>query len=145
MCTADCLPGRDCSVVQHMPEPGYAADCTARNPAPALIGSDATGTVSNGCRRDLPMQAQLTTAVLDNPASTKSSTLHERLTAAAEAELTAFYTAVKMCYGTPWANAAADLWLQAFASAQIDSGALTDELRKITIAAARSLACAIQP
>jgi hypothetical protein len=85
------------------------------------------------------MQAQMTTAALDNLASGKSSTLHEGLAAAAEAELSAFYAAVKMCYGTPWANAAADLWLQAFASTKIDPFALTDELRKITIAAAALL------
>ncbi len=144
MCTADCLPGRDCGIVQHIPEPSYATDCATRNPATALLGSDATETASNGCRRDPPMQAQLTTAVLDNPAGGKSCTSHEKLAAAAEVELSAFYAAVKMCYGPSWANAAADLWLQAFASAKIDSCALAGELRKITIDAACSLACAIQ-
>lgn len=91
------------------------------------------------------MQAQLTTALLDNPASGESCISYEELAAAAaEAELSAFYAAVKMCYGTSWANAAADFWLQAFASANIDPRALAGELRKITIDAACSLACAIQ-
>jgi hypothetical protein len=143
MCTADCLPDCDCVVVQHMPEPDYAVDCVTRNSVPTLIGSDATGIASNGRRRDLPVQAQLT-AALDNPASGESCTPYEELAAAAEAELSAFYAAVRTCYGPSWANAAADFWLRAFASANIDPCALAGELRKITIAAACSLACAIR-
>jgi len=144
MCTADCLPGRDCVVVQHMPKPDYAVDCVTRNSVSDLIGSDAPGTASKGCRRDLPVQAPLTTAQLDNPASGESCISYEELAAAAEAELSAFYAAVKMCYGASWANAAADFWLRAFASPNIDPCALAGELRKITIDAACSLACAIQ-
>ncbi len=59
---------------------------------------------------------------------------------AAEAELAAFYHAVRAEHGTENATAAAEHWLRALATAPIDRTHLQASLRKVTVRAAASLA-----
>jgi hypothetical protein len=68
---------------------------------------------------------------------------HDEVAAAAEAELSAFYHAVRVHYGTTNATAATEHWLRAFASASIDRNHLEVSFRKVTVAAAAMLAAEI--
>lgn len=71
-----------------------------------------------------------------------SSSRHD-VTAAAEAELSAFYHAVRAHYGVSSAVAAIEHWLRAFASAPIERSHLEVSFRKVTVAAASMLAAEI--
>jgi hypothetical protein len=79
-----------------------------------------------------------------NPLKAKicSSSYHD-VAAAAEAELSAFYHAVRVHYGTASAAVATEHWLRAFASASIDRNHLEVSFRKVTVAAAAMLAAEI--
>ncbi len=68
------------------------------------------------------------------------SSSHHDVAAAAEAELSAFYHAVRVHYGTTSAAAATEHWLCAFSSASIDRNRLEVSFRKVTVAAAAMLA-----
>ncbi len=68
------------------------------------------------------------------------SSSHHDVAAAAEAELSAFYHAVRIHYGMASAAIATEHWLHAFASASIDRNHLEVSLRKVTVAAAALLA-----
>jgi hypothetical protein len=85
------------------------------------------------------MKTSISTRLL-NPLKSKvcNHRLHS-LTVAGEAELSAFYHAVRIHKGTETATAAADLWLRVFATAQIDRCDSRASFRKITIAAASLL------
>jgi hypothetical protein len=67
------------------------------------------------------------------------------LAAAAEAELSAFYTAVLRQNGTSAANEAAERWLQVFRSTTLDRDDLIRSLRRITITAASLLTAEFLP
>jgi hypothetical protein len=78
------------------------------------------------------------------PLKTKTcSSSHHDVAAAAEAELSAFYHAVRVHYGTTNAAAATEHWLRAFASASIDLNHLEVSFRRVTVAAAAMLAAEI--
>jgi hypothetical protein len=68
---------------------------------------------------------------------------HHNVAAAAEAELSAFYHAVRIHHGTASAATATEHWLRAFASASIDRNRLEVSFRKVTVAAAAMLAAEI--
>jgi hypothetical protein len=68
---------------------------------------------------------------------------HHDVAAVAEAELSAFYHAVRIHYGTASAAVATEHWLHAFASASIDRNQLEVSFRKVTVAAAALLAAEI--
>jgi hypothetical protein len=72
-----------------------------------------------------------------------SSSHDDVAAAAAEAELSAFYHAVRIHYGTASAETATDHWLRAFASVSIDRNHLEVSFRKVTVAAASMLAAEI--
>ncbi len=69
--------------------------------------------------------------------------LHHDVAAAAEAELSAFYHAVRVHYGTTNVAAATEHWLRTFASAPIDGNHLEVSFRKVTVAAAALLAAEV--
>lgn len=68
---------------------------------------------------------------------------HRDVVSAAEAELSAFYHAVRIHHGTANADVATEHWLRAFASASINPKNLEASFRKITVAAASMLAAEI--
>lgn len=79
-----------------------------------------------------------------NPLKAKTCfSSHDDAVAAAEAELSAFYHAVRIHYGTASAETATDHWLRAFTSASIDRNHLEVSFRKVTAAAAAMLAAEI--
>lgn len=68
---------------------------------------------------------------------------HRDVAIAAEAELAAFYHAVRANHGSAGAAAATEYWLRAFASASIDRNNLEASFRRVTVAAASMLAAEI--
>lgn len=86
------------------------------------------------------MRIQTTVEPFGNSAGRQSCVPGPDLATATEAELSAFYSAVKMSDGASLADAAVELWLQIFASADIDVYAPTRRLRRVTIEAASLLA-----
>jgi hypothetical protein len=85
------------------------------------------------------MKTRISTRLLNPLKSKVCNHLFHDLTVAAEAELSAFYHAVRIHKGTAAATTAADLWLRVFATAQIDRCDQHASLRKVTIAAASLL------
>ncbi len=94
-------------------------------------------------RRNRYMNARIASRLLGPLKAKICSSSHDDVAAAAEAELSAFYQAVRVHYGTTNAAAATEHWLRAFGSASIDRNHLEASFRKVTVAATAMLAAEI--
>jgi hypothetical protein len=89
------------------------------------------------------MKTRISTRLLNPLKSKACSRPSHDVAVAAEAELSAFYHAVRVHNGTATAAAAAEHWLRVFASAHIDRNDPQASFRKVTIAAASLLSTEI--
>jgi hypothetical protein len=89
------------------------------------------------------MKTPISTRLLNPLKSSVCNRPSHAVTVAAEAELSAFYHAVRIHHGTAMAMAAAEHWLRAFATAHIDRNDSQASFRKVTVAAASLLSAEI--
>jgi hypothetical protein len=89
------------------------------------------------------MKTRISTRLRNPLKSTIDNRRPHAVTAAAEAELSAFYHAVRIHHGTAAATAATEHWLRAFAAAPIDRDNSQASFRRVTIAAASQLSADI--
>lgn len=92
---------------------------------------------------NLPMNSSIASRLFSPLKAKVCASSHRDVTSAAEAELAAFYHAVRANHGTEKAAAATEHWLRAFGSTSIDRNNLEMSFRKITVAAASMLAAEI--
>lgn len=86
------------------------------------------------------MKASITTRLFRPLMAKVCTCAPQAASIAAEAELSAFYHAVRADYGTEHAAVATEHWLRVLATAPIDRNDLKSSFRKITVQAATLLA-----